>query len=691
MFERTCKCGTVFQTNSVRQTNCGSGCRKGKTHHPLTHTYFIALDGEGVTLHDGTHRYVLLSCNGKSISDEKGLAWDAIFSFLYEQYREHPDATFIGYYLGYDFTQWFKTLPFNRASILLTDEGRELRRRRNSGGNPTPFPVHCEQWDFDYLPNKRVKIKPRDLNGDGGWMYINDGGSYFQSPFLKAIDPDKWPEPIVSKDEYETIKEGKEHRAIATFDPAMVRYNLLENTVAERLFQRLADGFKGIGIALDRSHWFGPGQVASQWLKTTSCPTLKEVQELVPDYVRDIARSTYYGGWFEIFRHGTIQGQVWQYDINSAYPFQIERLPCIRHGRWVLYEGRGPRNDNRLRACFARVQGKRDILIGPLPYRNDKGWVLRPQYTEGWYWWDELQAAKEAGLVESFKIRDTLVFSRHCKCDNPLRAIRDLYQYRLEVGKNSPAGIAAKIGYNSVYGKLAQSVGDPRYGNALYASLITSGCRSQILRSISSHPGKSGSVAMVATDGIVFTEPHPSLSISTRLGEWDKGSSSNLSLAMPGIYWDDNSRLRISEDKAPELKSRGISARFLASAIGQLDEQFARFNPQVDEWPKAGIPYDFSMVTALQALRRGNWGLAGTVSNGTRILDTNPASKRSPKVFESDRGSWISRPYAIMQPTESVPYERRFGDELRDSQSEDALTPDGEVQGLIAAALKGDN
>jgi hypothetical protein len=97
------------------------------------------------------------------------------------------------------------------------------------------------------------------------------------------------------------------------------------------------------------------------------------------------------------------------------------------------------------------------------------------------------------------------------------------------------------------------------------------------------------------------------------------------------------------------------------------------------------------MVTALQALRRHNWGIAGRVSSGVRSLDTNPSSKRSSDVSEKDRGSFISRPYNVLFPLESTPYERRFGDELRESQAEDALTPDGEVQGLIAAALKGDD
>src|SRR6185312_6510244 len=48
----------------------------------------------------------------------------------------------------------------------------------------------------------------------------------------------------------------------------------------------------------------------------------------------DAARSSYYGGWFEIFAHGHIPEVTWEYDINSAYPAIISRLPCLSHGRW---------------------------------------------------------------------------------------------------------------------------------------------------------------------------------------------------------------------------------------------------------------------------------------------------------------------------------------------------------------------
>src|SRR5690606_895113 len=107
------------------------------------------------------------------------------------------------------------------------------------------------------------------------------------------------------------------------------------------------------------------------------------------------------------------------------------------------------------------------------------------------------------------------------------------------VGKNSSHGKAYKLIYNSAYGKMAQSIGNPKYSNPIYASLITTGCRTMITHAIATHPKKTKDLLMVATDGVYFRSPHPSLEIDkSRLGAWDESIKRNLTLFMPGIYWD---------------------------------------------------------------------------------------------------------------------------------------------------------
>jgi hypothetical protein len=52
-----------------------------------------------------------------------------------------------------------------------------------------------------------------------------------------------------------------------------------------------------------------------------------------------------------------------------------------------------------------------------------------------------------------------------CDCRPPLRWIEGQYLDRIALGpagKNSPNGVAKKLCYNSVYGKMAQSIGQPK-------------------------------------------------------------------------------------------------------------------------------------------------------------------------------------------------------------------------------------
>src|ERR1700685_4336064 len=119
---------------------------------------FVAVDGEGFG-RGRRHSYNLLGVGENQIESESGLTFGDIAAFLYSQYRENSSAAYVGYFLGYDFTQWFKTLPENRARILLTPAGIASRTRRIKRNLP-PFPVEYGGWEFDILGMKRFKLRP---------------------------------------------------------------------------------------------------------------------------------------------------------------------------------------------------------------------------------------------------------------------------------------------------------------------------------------------------------------------------------------------------------------------------------------------------------------------------------------------------------------------------------------------------
>lgn len=626
---------------------------------------FISVDGEGETV-DGEHRYVLLSVGDRSL-DRGGepLTHRDIFPFLWECFEENPKAAFVGFFLAYDFTMWVRSLPESRGLRLFDPQCIAARARTKSGPNRTPFPVEIdEEWEVDFLGVRRMKLRKI---GSKSWMYICDSGSFFQTSFLNAIDPKRWGADLADPDERAIIEEGKGKRGDAQFGAEMIRYNVTENRVMSKLMTTFNKGLMGVDIKLNRRQWFGPGQTAQAWLNNIEAPTSEQVAEVTPDFILESAANTYFGGWFEIFAHGLV-GDAYEYDINSAYPSIMAKLPCLLHGEWEVSSlDRPPTTLDAFEAApwtivMADIESYEYMPAGPAPYRTSDGNVLRPRRQQGWYWASELMEA-EVSLIERCRIRGSMTY-HPCDCPPPLREIADLYRQRLEVGKNSAAGVALKLVYNSCYGKFSQSVGAPKYGNPIYASLITSGCRTQILRAINTHPQGWEDLLMVATDGVYFRTPHPKLTITDELGEWDSSTKKNLSLFKPGVYWDDAARETVEWSGKIPLKSRGVSARGLAGEINHIDDMWRNFDIDNPQWPEVHIPLGFSMTTPAMALHRGKWDTCGTVAfDSSAVQSADPRNKRT-GVHRGLDGLVRTEPYAEMPELLSTPYDRKFGMEL---------------------------
>jgi hypothetical protein len=569
---------------------------------------------------------------------------------------------------------------------LFTAEGIAKRKRNKSGGNPKPFPVYIDgshedaKWEVDILGMKRFQLRPgKRYRADESWMYICDVGPFFATSFLNAINPAQWPdEPICTPEEYETIREGKGNRDAAAFGPDMIRYNLLENEVLARMMGRLNKGYVAIGVRLSKDKWFGPGQAAQAWMSANGAPTSADIQEHVPKDILSMARDSYYGGWFEVFAHGHVPGMTHEYDINSAYPHVMRNLPCLLHGKWT--EGK----DGDITLIKAEVRGA-NLHIGAMQHRETKETILRPLVTIGTYWLHELQAAKRAGLVTSWKVHRKVGY-KACSCPPPLRGVADLYQQRLQVNKNSVHGKACKGTYNSMYGKTAQSTGSPKFANPIYASLITSGCRTMILDAIATHPVGAPDVVMVATDGIYFRSPHNGLEIDgEKLGAWDHSVLHNLTLLKPGVYWSDKDRESVRAKKGLKLKSRGISAKDLAERMDEFDQMFQDWEPG-KEWPALTINIAFRVTGPKVALMRGKWHTCGASVRGDKVVvNSNPSLKRDTAVMECREGAWFSRSY-VVPPSgmlESLPYRKEFGMSDLEETELGGITPDGTTRSVI--------
>lgn len=749
------ECRKASHVRSVKDSH------SARTHKALDHDVeFIAVDGEGITKHDyvevwdeternmvmklkKVHHYALLSVGDKSLHhDGAPLRHDEIFEFLYQQKVENPKAAFVGFFLGYDFSQWLKSLPESRGNALFHPFGIEKRQRKNPEIKQ-PWPVTSGHWDFDMLGMKRFKLRPhikRSLwpqcevahkvpeqiaecatgkhnRHPHKWMYINDAGAFFQTSLLNAINPADWAPgtAVVTPAEMKLLTAGKANRANAKFDRDMIRYNVLENDVLSRLMCTLNAGFVADGIRLRADQWYGPGQAAQVWLRNIGAPTGEQIREAVPVWAIEAARMSYYGGWFETFVNGVIPEETYSYDINSAYPYAIAHLPCLLHGTWTHGQGDpGKLTKGHYRLINARFRGpsprgNRDTYIGTMPHRDVNGGISRPRHTSGWHWQHEVDAARAARTVSKVEVMDWVEY-KPCGCPPPLKAIEELYLGRLKVGKNSPSGKSKKLVYNSAYGKMAQSIGVPKFANSIYASLITSQCRTMILRAIATHPDKSAAVAMIATDGIVFLSPHPTLKVDKeKLGAWDYSVHHNLSILMPGLYWDDKSRQSIRAGKNLTLKSRGVSGKYLAPFIDTFDEKWLELHRLLVEdvaegrsgfaapeaAPKLPIVVEFGVVSPRLAVARDNWASCGQVVwDEPRVISADPHTKRRDfytdgPLLRTSVWEW-ARDNKGARMERTLPYVNRFGAEELETLAGDQwelLTQDGTIGDIVRAVI----
>lgn len=678
-----------------RQTRLAESAKKRRYRAPSNQKplpEFVGVDGEG-TGRDNDHRYVLLGVGDRQYENPLGIHWQEAFEFLYECFSDNPTAVYVGFFLSYDFNQILKSLPRERAEMLLTEKGRNARQRRNSGANRKPFPVRHNGWEFDMLPGRRLQLRPlvcecylvsksaRTCNHTPPkWMYICDAGAFWQTSLINVLDPAKWEEPVCSESEYRLVLRGKEHRATAQLDDEMRRYNRLENELFARAMCRLSAGFRAIDINLSKSQWFGPGQAAANWMRDNGIPTRADVETKVPSWFLDAAKWSYYGGWFEIFCHGIVPGRSYEYDLNSAYPAIIQNLPCLLHGDYSRGNDSPPADgpsDYVLVRCTATAANG---TVGAMPHRTKDGHILRPRITSGWHWGREVREAIHSGVITNVEYHEWVAY-HSCDCLPPARRVSSLYERRLTVGKNSVLGIAAKLVYNSMYGKFAQAIGQSPYGNWVYASLITSGCRERILEAIGSHPNGSDSLLMVATDGVFFDAIHPGLPLSNKLGEWEETTRDNLALFKPGVYWDDDTRAAIDAGDSPKFKARGVNAKQFAIHLNDLDGMFIEWCdgehiPErrekifegdtltawaVKGWPSIVFEAGFNMTTIVQALQRNDWTQAGQTRDHVQVKQSStPYEKRDYPVWNPAKLRVETSPRELID-IQTTYYDKRYG------------------------------
>lgn len=598
-----------------------------------TNPYVVGIDGEGIGRRP--HRYTLLAWSdaaGKRaghVEDANGLTSLACLQFV----TSLPLAARVyGFYLGYDWTMMLADLPNRDIYRLLRPE---LRATQGEGGNFSE--VAWKHFRLHYLAGMMRVRNTRTRRAVTVW----DVGKFYQDSFCKLTCAKKhvhvkscfsgalpkW--NVGTIDLWARIGTMKNKRStFAAKERKQIReYCLDECAALARLVEELNDAHAKVGLPLRK--WYGPGSSAKVALGQLG---IKSKRGDPPPEVAAAASAAFFGGRFENRDIGTFDGPVYGYDLVSAYPAATRALPCLEHGRW--------RRTTRERDLDSHAQGLVRFLLGPttrpmwwgaLPIRLAQGSIVFPRSgASGWTYDAEFRAARAAWPNVEFC--EAWILTSSCKC-TPFARVEEWFAERLRIGKTG-RGIVLKFVLNSMYGCLAQTIGfAPPFACRVWAGMITSAVRAELLRAIGQNPK---AVLCTATDGI-YSTASLDLDVGTGLGQWEAKTVDRITLVRPGIYWTDESvRARgIGRGALPPEQRKAILAALDAGEQSVTLPPVTRFGGAKAGVYRVGEQY-------WRSDRYGQW-----YEQPCRI-SFDPAPKRGPEFALFD-----------LPGVESVPYDLR--------------------------------
>lgn len=559
---------------------------------------FVVWDGEGIEDDNDMHLFRMLACGWYDAQGEwhyhaifakkphERLASKDILYFVHKILNQLPEqAIHVGFSMGYDVTHILRDLSWSLAKQALHTSRKMVAR--------------WEGHRIKYRPRKELQIwfpehkqVPRCERWRHYW-HLWDVFGFFQRSFVLAVE--EW----LGKDypDLPLIKRGKLRRG-ETIDEETFRYTEAELKALHAIMVKLNQALLAQGLKLSR--WDGPGAAAAKafkkympkdWFKRARQQQEEELE------LYKAMTSAYYGGRIELIQYGTYEGELYQYDLNSAYPHAMSQLPDFANGRWEKANpvlSHSPWNLYKIRFDFS------DETICPFPLRLKQSYVRFPPRGEGWYWGPEVLAAYAGGRG---KIEILERWEWQGSTDRPFRWVEELYQERLRLIAEGEKGqqLAIKLTLNSLYGKSAQQLGYvpleeelpyyedeeeagtfvvqneraiiPPFYNIAVAGLITSITRARIYEGVCDN---QDAVVNIATDGVLTIKP---LDLYTpkekRLGAWEfKHISGKLVIVQAGVQF-----LR-SADGVWAEKSRGFTPA--APAGTPFDEAQRAIQERVD-------------------------------------------------------------------------------------------------------------
>ncbi len=487
---------------------------------------FVAIDGEGIQ-EGGKQKYAYLAdSTGREIWEPAGIPTTRALDFLL---GIPGDSVVVGFGIGYD------------VEKILTDIPHGIRRQIDRGSKP-----FWKDYKIEYWPRKKFEIWRYTGGKVTGHVRIDDVLSNFGQGF-----------EAVAKEwlgvEGGVLAEGKARRGSFTADDLdyIRRYTGEELRHLVEVVRKLKDARLSAGFGT--SNLYSPANLATELFRKAGVK--KAISDLPPELVGPAYRA-FFGGRIEAVAYGTYSGRVVEFDITSAYPAALAKLPNLANGSWrkVSYY-LGPLKTGLYHVRWNFPEGRK---FYPFPWRARGGRIYYPPRGEGWVWDIEIFEPWN-NEPDKIEILEGWVFDGPGEDERPFASIADTFKRRAELKKaGDPAEFPLKLAMNSAYGKLAQRKGvggeKPGYHQIAYAGLTTAITRAIVYNAVTE--GFDGEVLSFNTDAVYVTDDTGFLGrLGEELGDWKRTDYNGIQILQSGVY-----RLRKNDTWLPS-KGRGFGDR----------------------------------------------------------------------------------------------------------------------------------
>lgn len=481
---------------------------------------FVAWDTEGVT-HPGDRRQslVLLANSVGHYRASRCLSTEECLELIMDTEREDPNVIHVGFSFGYDVEMILRDVDLRRLAILHEKGAMYWRRYR-----------------IEYKRGKWFQVTKK-FGTEKVTARIYDVWGFFQSSFLAAVKDNLGEIP-----ELAAIEAGKSGRSLFTYDELdnfIIPYCQAECRITVQMMTTLRERLYAADLKI--LQWHGPGAIAS--FAYTQRKVAPYMDHDIPEPVNRAAQYAYAGGRFELFKVGRHVGNVYRYDIRSAYPSAIVELPGLADGVWTHVTNPDP--TKLARFGVYRIEYADPNVFGTRPqpfyYRDPRYAIHFPNAVQGWYWTPEAEFVQH--LKGKARILEGWEFSENGS--RPFAWVDEVYETRAQWKREGNASqMALKLLLNSLYGKMAQRVGweqsgkAPKWHQLEWAGYVTSRTRAKLyLAMLQAH--KKGALIGVETDGI-FTSAPLTLDEGPHLGQWEADTFDGMAYLQSGFYFLQN-------------------------------------------------------------------------------------------------------------------------------------------------------